>query len=139
MLLEKSCGAIVYSRENDTLRFVLVMEMSGSYSFPKGHMEAGESETDTAKREIKEEIGLDLVLDTSFRRSERYKLSEKPGTEKEVVYFLADLAGQTPKRVRPEEILEIRLFTYEEALAAFYYENKKDLLREAYSYLCKKP
>ena len=64
---EKSCGAIVYKEENGELKFLLVHQSNGHYSFPKGHMEEGESELDTTLREIKEETNLDVVVDTNFR------------------------------------------------------------------------
>ena len=53
--------------------------------FPKGHMEPGETEEETAKREIREETGLLVRLDPGFRRSVRY--SPKPGVDKDVIYF----------------------------------------------------
>ena len=38
---EKSCGAIVYTVEDDGIKYLLVEEAGGSHSFPKGHMESG--------------------------------------------------------------------------------------------------
>ena len=38
MILEKSCGAIVYTVENEEIKYLLVEETSGGHSFPKGHM-----------------------------------------------------------------------------------------------------
>ena len=45
---EKSCGAIVYKKENEKIKFLLVHQSNGHYSFPKGHMESGENEIQTA-------------------------------------------------------------------------------------------
>ena len=49
---EYSCGAIVFKRQNGEPLFVVVQEMAGAYSFPKGHMEGSETEMETARREI---------------------------------------------------------------------------------------
>ena len=64
---EKSCGAIVYKIENNELKFLLVHQNNGHYSFPKGHVEENETEIETAIREIKEETNLDVKIDTNFR------------------------------------------------------------------------
>ena len=57
---EKSCGAIVYKMENGELKFLLVHQSNGHYSFPKGHMEEGENPFQTALREFEEETSVKL-------------------------------------------------------------------------------
>ena len=50
---EKSCGAIVFTYENGIRKYVIIRETGiyqGYCGFPKGHMEAGETEQDTAIR-----------------------------------------------------------------------------------------
>ena len=61
MVLEKSCGAIVYTIENGEIKYLIVEEASGSHSFPKGHMENEETEEETALREIREETNLEKM------------------------------------------------------------------------------
>ena len=56
---EKSCGVLVLRRQEDELYVVLLRHrFGGHWSFPKGHVEAGESERQTALREVREETGL---------------------------------------------------------------------------------
>ena len=70
MNYEKSCGAIVYRKHHGNTEILLVRHIkSGYWSFPKGHVEEGETEEETARREIKEETGLDVLLDTGFRET----------------------------------------------------------------------
>ncbi|HXK73114.1 MAG TPA: GrpB family protein, partial [Clostridia bacterium] len=58
-MYQKSCGVIVYRKVNVNIEYLLVKEHESSgWSFPKGHMEAFESETDTAIREVWEETGI---------------------------------------------------------------------------------
>ena len=46
---EKSCGAIVYRKSHGNTEILLIKHInSGHWSFPKGHMEAGETEIETA-------------------------------------------------------------------------------------------
>ncbi|MBR4224750.1 MAG: NUDIX domain-containing protein [Oscillospiraceae bacterium] len=88
MTYEKSCGAVVYRRHHGNLEILLIKHIhSGHWSFPKGHTEEGESEIDTAMREIKEETGIDVLIDPTFRETVTY--FPKKDTQKVVVYFLA--------------------------------------------------
>jgi len=62
---EKSCGCVIV--DNDKVLLIGAKDDEGKmfWSFPKGHQEAGESDTETAIRETKEEIGLDVeIVDT---------------------------------------------------------------------------
>ena len=73
MMHEKSCGAIVYRKYHGNTEILLIKHInSGHWSFPKGHVEEGETEEETAKREIMEETGIDVNLDTTFREIVTY-------------------------------------------------------------------
>ena len=63
MKKEKSCGCIVF---NDG-KVLLVRHNKGHWDFPKGHVEPGETEEQTAKREVKEETNIDVEINTNFR------------------------------------------------------------------------
>ena len=87
MLHEKSCGAIVYRKYHGNTEILLIKHInSGHWSFPKGHVEGDETEEETAKREIMEETGIDVNLDTTFREIVSY--SPRKDTQKIVVYFI---------------------------------------------------
>ncbi len=134
MNLEISCGAVVYTVRNGQPLFVLVQEQSGAYSFPKGHMEGDETEAETARREVFEETGLLVVFREGFRETDEYGLREKPGTHKRVVYFLAEY-GDTLLTPQPGEIRRIALLPCEEALACFWHEGTRRVLRAAYRFI----
>lgn len=134
MNLEISCGAVVYTKRNGECLFVIVQEQSGAYSFPKGHMEDGETETETARREIFEETGLTPVFVDGFRETDAYDLREKPGTRKQVVYFLAEYQEETPVP-QQDEIQEVMLLSYEKAMECFEYEGFRRILTAAYHFL----
>lgn len=134
MHLETSCGAIVYTWREGQYLFVIVQEQNGAYSFPKGHMEGSETEMETARREIYEETGLKPVFLDGFRETDAYDLKEKPGTRKQVVYFLAEF-GSEPLIPQRGEIRRIVLLPYERAVQCFEYEGSRRVLAAAYHYL----
>lgn len=133
MNYEKSCGAIVYRKHHGNTEILLVRHLrSGHWSFPKGHMEAGETEEDTARREIKEETGLDVLLDTGFRETVNY--SPKKNTKKTVVYFVGMVASHEliPQQ---DEISELRWLEIEQAGNVLTYENDKLLANKAKAFI----
>ena len=134
MQYEKSCGGVVFTRDKDEIRYVIIQHLGGHWGFPKGHMEPGESETDTALREIREEIGISAKLIGGFRFEEQYLLPKKPGTTKQVVYFLAEYAGQEIS-YQKEELKAARLLSYEEAVNRLTFEETKRILAKANAFL----
>ena len=116
-LYRKSCGTVVYRRKGGKTEYLLLLQRkSGTWSFPKGHMEAGETEEETALREIREEIGREVGFVRDFRAVVRYSVSEK--TEKEVVLFLAEMEDEP--RIRLNEIKEYRWAISEDAVRLLY-------------------
>ena len=69
---EKSCGAVVFTRVDGDIKYVIIQSLAGYYGFPKGHMEAGESEKQTALREVYEETGLTVHILDDFRYVDAY-------------------------------------------------------------------
>lgn len=134
MQVEKSCGAVVFTRADGKIRYVLAQNLEGYYGFPKGHMEAGETETETALREIREEVGLRPRLIEGFRMEDEHPLPKKPGVIKQVVYFLAEYEDQEIS-YQKEELLSAPLVSYEEAVELFTFESSKRILTEAHHFL----
>ena len=134
MIKEKSCGAVVYTAVDGEIKYLLVQMMGGHYSFPKGHVESGESEEQTALREIKEETDLDVSLDTAFRQSVVY--SPYVGCEKVVVYFVA-YAKSRETVCQQTEIRRALWLSYDDAIEHVTFDNDKRILNEANEYLKK--
>lgn len=129
MLHEKSCGAIVYRKFHGNTEILLIKHInSGHWSFPKGHVETGETEVETAKREIKEETAIDVIIDPTFRETVTY--SPKKDTVKVVVYFLAR-AKNVNFMPQEEEIAEIRWVDISYAGNILSYENDRTIVTRA--------
>lgn len=92
-LLRKSCGVLPFRRREGKLELLLCYELfSRHWSLPKGHMEAFETEEQTALRELNEETGLTASLLPFPPATEEYLL--RSGGTKQVVYYLAEVDGQ---------------------------------------------
>lgn len=136
---EKSCGAVVFTKDGEgSIRYVLVEQRSGNFCFPKGHVEGSETEHQTAMREIWEETGLRPVIIPGFRETETYVVAKKPGTMKDVIYFIAEYSDQAIDPPPTDEIRDVRLCTYEEALALLPTDSRKAVLTAADHFLKEK-
>ena len=126
---EKSCGVLPYRMVNDQQEFLLVFETySKCWSLPKGHIEAGETDVQTALRELYEETGMTATLDTSRCASIEYPISKF--ARKQVAFFFGEVTG-VPK-VREGEIDKFKWVTAEELKDYLFpdtYEACKALLR----------
>ena len=132
MLYEKSCGAAVFLREEGRRLYLVEVMRQGHISLCKGHVEGSETETETARREILEETGLEVSLIDGFRETIRY--SPYPGCSKEVVFFLAETSsGETV--AQQSEVSSIRFLPLEEALDQLTYEDDRRILRAADRFL----
>lgn len=132
MEIEYSCGAVVYTVINGKRKYVIITNKKGIYGFPKGHMEKGENEKQTALREIKEETNLDVNILDDFKASETIIKDEK--RIKHITYFLASYEDQKLKP-KEDEVSSIKLISYDEAIKSFQFDSRKEVLRQAESFL----
>ena len=136
MKREKSCGGVVFTRINGQLLYLLIRSRQGVYGFPKGHMERGETERETALREIREETGLTVKLLGGFRETDLYSIHRNGAQSavKLVVYYLGEFHGQEP-HPQESEVSEILLLPYEDALERLSFISARNLLKKAESRL----
>lgn len=129
MTYEKSCGALVFRKFHGNTELLLIKHANGGHwSFPKGHVEEGESEIETATREIKEETGVDVIIDPTFREKVTY--SPKRDTQKDVIYFLAH-ATTFDTVPQEEEVAQAKWVEVNRAQAMLTYDNDKQLINKA--------
>ncbi len=131
MVYEKSCGALVIHQEPKSARMYILMirHRPGGYrSFPKGHVEAGETERQTAVREVREETAAEISIIPDFRHAVCY--TPAPLVEKEVVYFLGKVDDRSI-RPRKGEIAQVEWVPLETAENYLTHENDKKVLRAA--------
>ena len=123
MKYEKSCGAVIFDED----KVLVIQQVKGHWGFPKGHVEDGETEVQTAIREIKEETNLDVEIDETHRYVERY--SPEEGVEKDVVFFIAKKIGGEVK-VQKEEVKDTEWLLPKDAMERLTYETSKVILKK---------
>lgn len=134
-LYEHSAGAIVYRIIGGKCRFLLIKnKRSANWGFPKGHIEKDEDDLDAAYREVLEETGLHIKIKPGFAGESGYTMRNK--VEKTVTIFLAT-TSDTHTKIQPEEIDDYVWLTYDEALERLNFNNDKNLLKNAHTYMIK--
>ena len=132
MKFEKSCGAIIFRKENNIIETLLIRMIGGHWSYPKGHVEKDETEVETALREIKEETNLEVILDTRFREITTY--SPKPDVLKDVIYFIG-FAKTTNVLVQETEVSEYMWIDIKDAINYITFDEDKKIFKKALRFI----
>jgi 8-oxo-dGTP pyrophosphatase MutT (NUDIX family) len=140
MFKEFSCGAVIYKMKNNNPLFLLVnSKRSKIWGFPKGHIENGESEIETARREILEETGIKIIeFIENFRQKDVYIIDgaasriDKRQVEKHSIYFLA-LALENTLDFDKNEILKLKWTNINQAQNMLFFANQKKIINSAYN------
>lgn len=135
MKYEKSCGTVVFRKARGKYAVLLIKnKYTDFWSFPKGHVEDGENEYQTAIRETKEETGIDVKIENGFRMESVYLIGKRKNTEKRVVYFTA-LTTRAYVVPQPEEISAFRWFFEDQFPYNHTFENDKLIFAEALKFI----
>lgn len=134
---EKSAGAIIFILDKQGNKYLLLHYEAGHWDFPKGHVEKGEKEEDTVKREVKEETGIGKIdILKGFRENIHYFYRFKGKLMSKDVVFL--LAKTTQDKVKISfEHIGFEWLPYEEALERLTFKNAKEILKKANDFLGK--
>ena len=116
------------------------------FDMPKGHVERGETPVQAAQREIREEIGLSLHLDTGFKEESRYMFMEKDSRtgrniriSKRVTFFLAFMHNNEKKQIKlSPEHKRYYFLPIDEAIEKAKFEDQRQLLKDAKAYITEK-
>jgi len=121
MKQEKSCGSIIFLDG----KVLLINQKNGCWGFPKGHMEQGENEIETAIRETKEETNIDVEIESNFRFETSYYV--KNDILKTVVYFVAHPIDKIELKIQEAEIKKAIWVDINEVESYLMYDNIKEL------------
>ena len=137
--MEKSCGVVLFNSD----KFLLLKHINedsrvdGHWDFPKGHVELGEEEIDTALRELKEETKIeDVDIIPSFKQFINYNISKDTlSVSKKVIFFLAET--KVWDVFLSSEHQNFVWLNFEEAIERLTYDNAKNILKEAHIFISK--
>jgi 8-oxo-dGTP pyrophosphatase MutT (NUDIX family) len=141
MPFERAAGAVIIRREGNNTYFLLLEYPRSSdstntyWDLPKGHIEKGEKELETAKREVFEETGLnDLEIVDGFKEWIKYSFREEGKFITKVVTFFLALTKQEKIKISYEHVGYVWL-PYDKALATLTFDNAKGILKKAAEFL----
>lgn len=130
---EKSCGAVVFRKTQWVIDFLIIKQKIGNHwFFPKWHVENNESEEQTAKREIYEEVWLEVIFLPEFRETFSY-IDYTKNVDKTVVFFLCELVVWDV--FISDELQDYVWLNYDLAMKQLTHNNAKTTLTKAYDFL----
>lgn len=133
MIHQYSAGGVIFK---DNLVLIIrnyKPERSVDYwGFPKGHIEPGESETEAAIREVKEETGVEVKVIQKIADKE-YSAGFNDNNEeirKKVSYYVMEyISGEV--KPQEDELSEAAWISLEEATQKLTFDNDKQILQKA--------
>jgi len=129
----------VYKNADGTFLFCLVHHVAGHWAFPKGHPNEGETDSETAVRELREETGVAHVrVADDDRFTESYSFEKNDILwNKSVDYFIGytDTTSATVPEEFKNEVSELSWLSYDDALQLLTHAGGKRILSDVYALL----
>lgn len=139
MVDERSAGAVVvFISQDGKPEYLLLHYTAGHWDFPKGNIEAGETEKEAAVREIREETGItDVEFVEGFQQviSYRYRKARRL-VDKQVVFFSARTRTRDI-RISHEHV-GFAWKDYDDAMRQLTFRNAKSVLEAAVQFMREK-
>lgn len=145
MPIERSAGVVIFRREKNKNFYLLLHYPALSHrakedywDFPKGHIEREEKLEEAAKREVKEETGLeDLNFINGFKKTIKYFFKfQGENILKFATFFLAETKTKEVKI--SSEHKGFLWLPFEEAKEKLKFKNAKEILKKANDFLQRK-
>jgi len=144
MVQDQSFGVIPFIKQEHGYLVLLVKQRRAKYwAFPKGHAEENESPEDAARRELKEETGVErCMILPDVKLYSRYRFPQDGKVvAKTVVYFVglipSGIGGGGSTFDRTTEISRTQWLPYKEALAKVTHRQSREMLEKAYQFVTK--
>jgi bis(5'-nucleosidyl)-tetraphosphatase len=137
MLREKSCGAVIFIKKDESTKYLLLNYVAGHWDFVKGNVEPNENEKQTVVRELQEETSItNAQFVEDFREPIVYFYRRQGLTvHKEVVFFVME--AYTDKVQLSFEHVGYAWLDYQHAMEKLTFKNSKDVLQKAHDFLKK--
>ncbi len=131
---EVSAGGVVYRREDDGIDFALAARRTRkgqlAWGLAKGAIEPGESVEEAAAREVLEETGLEVAVESDLGDIRYFYVWEGVRIRKRVHFFLMRVTGGDVSR-HDAEMEEVRWFPMRTAIKRAAYRGEREVMERA--------
>lgn len=132
-------GAVVYAKHNGEVYLALVHDVFGHWTLSKGKLEGEEDVKDGTIREIKEEMGIDIVIEEELAKNEYVASHPEEGKiRKQVTYFLASGPYGDLKLGDSGGLDDAKWFKLQDILTLNFYSDILPIVTKAIQILLKK-
>ena len=125
---EHSAGGVIF--EDGRVLLILMQNLEGEkvWTFPKGHIEPGETAEKAALREVAEETGYDCRITAELPKAEYSFVRNGKPVKKDVRWYLMTRVGGDGIAKTPDEIFAVKWCTRAEAVPQLKYQSDLKLL-----------
>jgi N utilization substance protein B len=139
MPIQKLGGAVVYTKDGDDIYLALVHDIFGHWTLSKGKIEGDEDVRVGTVREIKEEMGLDIVIKEDLGNNEYIASDPELGKlRKQVHYYLAESKFDTISLGPSGGLDDARWFKLADIVDLNFYNDILPIITKAINFLTKK-
>ncbi|HBE88536.1 MAG TPA: NUDIX hydrolase [Elusimicrobia bacterium] len=125
---EFSAGGVIL--KDGRLLLIKMRNLSGEevWTFPKGHLEGGETPEAAALREVKEEAGLDCRVLRHLHAARYSFFRQGFPVDKRVDWFLMEETGGDGRALTPDEVLDKKWASPAEADGLLKYPSDREIM-----------
>lgn len=136
MPILRLAGAVVYAEHDGQMYLALVHDIFGHWTLSKGKIEEGETVEVGAVRELKEEMGLEVVIEAELGMNEYVASNPELGkVRKQVHYFLASSPYSDITLEQKGGLDDARWFRVADILELNFYEDILPIVTKAVTML----
>jgi N utilization substance protein B len=129
---ETKAGAVIYAHHGEEIYMAFVHDVFGHWTLSKGSIEKDENPEECAVREIKEEIGLDIIVREKIGENQYIaNHPEKGKIRRHVIYFLAEAEYAEIKLEKTGGLDDAQWFKLKEILDLNFYDDILPLITDA--------
>ncbi|OIO04885.1 MAG: NUDIX hydrolase [Elusimicrobia bacterium CG_4_10_14_0_2_um_filter_56_8] len=125
---EHSAGGIIF--EGGNVLLILARNLKGEkvWTFPKGHLEPGETPEQAAVREVAEETGWACEIKSDLCRAEYSFIRDGRQVHKDVRWFLVKRVGGNGVPATPDEVFGMKWLPLAEAGRELVYRSDQEIV-----------